>query len=602
MSLNDVTAIPSQPLEINDSTLSNDQSTNETNQTSKKRYVNLVYRLMNSFETLGQAKKFVSDLDRYTYKSKQSSKDGVKIYYLCKTQPLCLSRVMIFMPSHNSEFQVLHSEHDHDHDHKAEYGIPKSVKAEIQKLFSSGITKPNMILRQLVELDFPTPTKTQLNNFLKSLRNSTISPIGNMGALEAAIKEIKEPLDDDQAFVLNHYFNNEDSTFGIFFSTKRLINLVSLSDSLNADATYKLIWNDFPCLIVGTTDKDRHFHPFGLSITSNETSKDFEFIFSSLKRTKPTYSPKYLIADCAQSITNGFESVFGTDYTRIFCWFHVKTNIEKKLNSVVSIHKQQLISDICFLQLSRTTDQFNAACALFFNKWDKVEEFSDFLLFFKNEYINIRSNWHQGTAPGYPLTNNALEATNNVIKNEGTFREKMPISRFLQVAQDIVHNWSIERNTDHNHAKHFAVQPSINTALSSESYNFMKQKGSIIKKRTGTDKSFYFIPSSSTDSKLLTENEINKFIKNDQLFNYRTFDSYVKQHLQRMWIVSVPNADWKKSTCNCPIYLKLYICKHIVGVAIINKEYVPPPHAKNELFNCKRKRGRLSKVSKALEK
>ncbi|KAI2801986.1 hypothetical protein BLOT_010177 [Blomia tropicalis] len=35
------------------------------------------------------------------------------------------------MLSHNSEFQVLHSEHDHDHDHKAEYGIPKSVKAEI---------------------------------------------------------------------------------------------------------------------------------------------------------------------------------------------------------------------------------------------------------------------------------------------------------------------------------------------------------------------------------------------------------------------------------------------------------------------------------------
>ncbi|KAI2807905.1 hypothetical protein BLOT_005845 [Blomia tropicalis] len=40
-----------------------------------------------------------------------------------------------------------------------------------------------MILRQLVDFEFPTPTKMQ------SLRNNTISPIGNMGALEAAIKK-----------------------------------------------------------------------------------------------------------------------------------------------------------------------------------------------------------------------------------------------------------------------------------------------------------------------------------------------------------------------------------------------------------------------------
>ena len=63
----------------------------------------------------------------------------------------------------------------------------------------------------------------------------------------------------DQAFIFHHYFNYEDSTFRIFFSTNRLINFVTLNDSLNGDATYKLIWNDFPCLIVGTTDKDHYY-------------------------------------------------------------------------------------------------------------------------------------------------------------------------------------------------------------------------------------------------------------------------------------------------------------------------------------------------------
>ena len=31
------------------------------------------------------------------------------------------------------------------------------------------------------------------------------------------------------------------------------------------------------------------------------------------------------------------------------------------------------------------------------------------------------------------------------------------------------------------------------------------------------------------------------------------------------------------------LLLKKYNCKHIIGIAIINKDYVPPPHAKTEL-------------------
>src|SRR5690625_3229468 len=50
------------------------------------------------------------------------------------------------------------------------------------------------------------------------------------------------------------------NTFGIFFRTKRLLKLMHQSEIVHTDATYKLVWNGFPVLIVGTADRNRHFH------------------------------------------------------------------------------------------------------------------------------------------------------------------------------------------------------------------------------------------------------------------------------------------------------------------------------------------------------
>jgi len=36
-------------------------------------------------------------------------------------------------------------------------------------------------------------------------------------------------------------------------------------------------------LLVGTTDMDRRFHPFGIGVTSNEATEDFLFLFNLLK-------------------------------------------------------------------------------------------------------------------------------------------------------------------------------------------------------------------------------------------------------------------------------------------------------------------------------
>jgi hypothetical protein len=58
----------------------------------------------------------------------------------------------------------------------------------------------------------------------------------------------------------------------LFFTTKRLIrNNDAEITHLCADATYKLIWQGYPVLIVGSTDQAKRFHPLGLAVCMNET-------------------------------------------------------------------------------------------------------------------------------------------------------------------------------------------------------------------------------------------------------------------------------------------------------------------------------------------
>ncbi len=60
------------------------------------------------------------------------------------------------------------------------------------------------------------------------------------------------------------------------------------------------------------------------------------------------------------------------------------------------------------------------------------------------------------------------------------------------------------------------------------------------------------------------------------------------------------DSHWKTSKCNCPVFVKNYMCKHVVGMGIRLKYCKPPPAAKTIPIGEKRKRGRPSKAKPAL--
>ncbi len=94
----------------------------------------------------------------------------------------------------------------------------------------------------------------------------------------------------------------------VLFTTKHLIQQIQSTPLLQIDATYKITWNELPLLVFGASDGNRHFHPFGAALVSDdETSPCYEHLFQSLQQLsiqelqKP-YSSGFIMADGASGM------------------------------------------------------------------------------------------------------------------------------------------------------------------------------------------------------------------------------------------------------------------------------------------------------------
>lgn len=57
-----------------------------------------------------------------------------------------------------------------------------------------------------------------------------------------------------------------------------------------------------------------------------------------------------------------------------------------------------------------------------------------------------------------------------------------------------------------------------------------------------------------------------------------------------------------ESTCTCKLFLKEFLCKHIVGLAFYNKLKRCPQEGNNEMISKLPTKGRISRAKKALQK
>jgi hypothetical protein len=74
---------------------------------------------------------------------------------------------------------------------------------------------------------------------------------------------------------------------------------------------------------------------------------------------------------------------------------------------------------------------------------------------------------------------------------------------------------------------------------------------------------------------------------------WTSFDNFI-MWLKSYYIVSPLNS------CTCPISMKLYICKHSLGLAMLFKTYEIQDKTRSELLGKRRGKGRSKKVRSAL--
>lgn len=314
-----------------------------------KRGRNKLWVFQSKFSNLKEAEDFVNSKNTWSRKFTRMTEEGQKRFYRCnkvrKKGPQCAAELYLLFESGTDNILAYHTDAEHNHENtgtRGDYGIDAHTKTEINRLFDLHL-KPKAILASLQKIDgIKLPTKVQLNNYLSDRRrvkfgHHTI----HLGELEKWIHDHEAiPEDEDKPFVMKYWILESDQPiFRFVLTTRKLLKFVCSSDVFHADATYKLIWQGFPVLIVGTTNKDRKFYPLCLGVSTNEQEEDFEMIFSGLKEKVHSLfdhdlQPKVLVCDAAQAIKNAFIHVFGSDTTVRMCWAHAKKICKNLLKSL----------------------------------------------------------------------------------------------------------------------------------------------------------------------------------------------------------------------------------------------------------------------------
>lgn len=435
----------------------------------------------------------------------------------------------------------------------------------------------------------------EFKTFLKKLNNEKFGEEKiNCGTLEKWLDDNSSvPDDESKPFVLKFEMNceNVDSIdFRFFVTTKLLLKQAIDCIKIHADATYKIIWQGFPLLLVGTTDLHRSFHPFGVAICTSEQQKDFEFIFTSLKNGvedifDQMLAPKFLVADAAKSIHNAAKKVFGDDLIIIMCWFHMRKAVLDKLPTFVRDEAKQkaFISGLDRLQLAKTRAIFEAALPLFIDKWKR--ESSELTEYFMNQWIHQNTNWFEGVAKLVPSTNNALESNNRIIKDEHTLRERMDLGKFRVALFDMLNTWSIVYASGQKSVQTDA--PELTLKLWTEGYRWAKENVKITSRRNGRKiiyrTSFTEAVDDANDWPNFDTFKHKAFCFNDTCFNY-----------------PISRENWLSSECDCEDFFKLFMCRHIIGIALRMRCIAAPAEAKTIPIGQKRKRGRPAKARGAL--
>ena len=208
-----------------------------------------------------------------------------------------------------------------------------------------------------------------------------------------------------------------------------------------------------------------------LALSFGEETADFKFVFQTLSDFG--LKPKYLVSDDSSAIKNAAKSVWN-DIKNIDCFFHVKKNYESKIRGLSSEVSDQIRYQMGVIQVCPNENVFKHLSAEFIKQHD--ERVGSIF----TKYFEDTMNWYEGFAVTYPSTNNGLESTNAVIKNQFTWRNRLALNQFFSVVLKIVESWSSLTKPDNPNMVDWASVVDVPMNIWIEGYHLSKSPVSII--------------------------------------------------------------------------------------------------------------------------
>lgn len=240
------------------------------------------------------------------------------------------------------------------------------------------------------------------------------------------------------------------------------------------------------------------------------------------------------------------------------------------------------------MQLARNENIFNVASKLFVKKWEKVSK--DLVKYFESEWLIQHRNWFEGYRQKTPSTNNALESKNKGVKDEYTFRERLDLGQFRTVLYAMVEQWSVEYSSGIN-IMNFGA-PDIELEQWTDGYNFAKSSSKISTKRNDHQ----IIYSIQCESSAIDDSMNTATWKNFKEYSEKAFG-----FVHATFDYPITKDNWKFADCDCKNGFKLFVCEHMIGIALRLKVAEAPAAAKTLPIGQKRKRGRPAKSKSALQ-
>jgi hypothetical protein len=357
--------------------------------------------------------------------------------------------------------------------------------------------------------------------------------------------------------------------------------------------------------VIGTTDRQRKFHPICAALTTNENTIEYEFIYQQLKDLNKEifqfdYSPDIIIADSAECSVNSFKNVFGP-CTRVMCWFHMKKCINEELKNqkIDDETSSDILNDLNHIQVSTSREMFDKSIALFKKKY---EAHPLFLNYFNKWLRESHIGWYEGHCPSIPSTNNANESSNANIKKMCTQYKRLSVHEFLVKLQDFIETkWSGFRDSS------TTPQPVIFNDKINIDKDMWKRAFESYENLVVTTNTNYFLSSKvfmekQKDSnktkrlKLLTES-----ISSYKKLNWPDFDTFKNQQTY-FNVINYDTSNYFKSRCSCSCFLKKYFCHHILIVSVMNNAVTFPHYCDTTKIDTIATRGPKKRVSKALSR